>query len=288
MVAEAIDGEIVNADSRQVYRDIPVGTGAPSAAMMRRVPHHLFGFVDPCERYSAGAYVHDALAAIDGIIARGRMPIVVGGTGLYVEALAGTMPMDRPIADDEVRLRVRREAHLHPQHALHDWLRALSPASAARVTDRDLYRTLRALESALMARSGRALPARDGAGAASHISMPVAILRLADGELRARIESRVRSMFDAGLVDEALAVRRRCADAPALTGLGFAEALCWLDGEATRDDAIAATVRRTIRYAKRQRTWFGRMRDAVEVDASSTDVAAAAIARWARERARAK
>jgi tRNA dimethylallyltransferase len=288
LVAEAIGGEIVNADSRQVYRDIPIGTGAPSADMLRRVPHHLFGFVDPCERYSAGAYVHDARAVIDAVISRGRVPIVVGGTGLYVEALAGTMPMDRPVADDAVRRRVRREAHVHPQEALHAWLLALSPASAARVTDRDRYRTLRALESVLMERSGRVAPVEEGAKGSQRVSMPVAVLRVEDGDLYARIDARVRSMFDAGLVEEALAVRARCADAPALTGLGFAEALCWIRGEATRGEAVGATARRTIRYAKRQRTWFGRMRGALDVDATAPDAAAAAIARWARETARSK
>jgi tRNA dimethylallyltransferase len=285
VVAETVGGEIVNADSRQVYRDLPVGTGAPPQDLMQRVPHHLFGFVDPCERYSAGEYVRDAIVAIDGIIERGRVPIVVGGTGLYVEALAGTMPLDRPVADEDVRRRVKDEALVHPQEFLHEWLNRMEPSATKRVPAGDRYRTLRALEAALVVRAAPTpSPAGSEVGEASRrVAMRVAVLGVDEGELRRRIHARVRAMYDNGLVEEAVAVWRRCAGAPALTGLGFAEALGWYRGEATRAEALAATITRTVRYARRQRTWFRRMRNAFNVDAADRGAAAAAIASLARE-----
>jgi tRNA dimethylallyltransferase len=284
--AEAIGGEIVNADSRQVYRGMSIGTGAPDEAMRKRVPHHLFGFVDPCVRYSAGAYVVDAVAAIQAIAARGRVPIVVGGTGLYVEALGGSMPMDRPVADDAIRERVRREAAAHPHEYLYGWLAVIAPDVAKRVELRDRYRTLRALESVLMVRSGNASPHHGIAGTQRHVAMRVALLVVEDDALHARIAARVRAMYEEGLVDEAVAIWRRCPDSPALTGLGYAEALAWFRGESLRAEAVDATIARTLRYAKRQRTWFRRIRDGVDVDASDPTAAAAAIERMARESGR--
>lgn len=284
-VAEAVDGEIVNADSRQIYRDMSIGTGAPGDEMRRRVPHHLFGFVDPCIRYSAGAYVVDAVAAIRDIASRGRLPIVVGGTGLYVEALGGTMPMDRPAADAAVRERVRREASVHPAAFLHAWLATVAPQAAKRVEVRDRYRTLRALESALMQRSGK-VTHHHIIAAKRHVALRVALLVIDDAALHARISARVRSMYDEGLVEEAVAIWRRCPDSPALTGLGYAEALAWFRGESLRAEAVDATIARTLRYAKRQRTWFRRIRDGVDVDARDPAAAAAAIERLARESGR--
>lgn len=285
LVAEQLGAEIVNADSRQVYRDLPIGTGVPSEELRRRAPHHLFQFVDPCERYSAGTYVEDASAAIAAIAGRGNVPLVVGGTGLYVEALAGTMPMDRAVPDDEVRRRVRAEAAYHPHDVLHRWLHTISPHAGARVTSGDRYRTLRALEAALMDRADR-LNQEDSNRTQPAIVRPILRFVVLDAglqELDARIDRRVRAMFENGLVEEALAVRACCADAPALTGFGYAEALAWHRGETTRADAVALTIARTRRYARRQRTWFRRIRDAVHVDTADAREAAARVANVARE-----
>lgn len=287
LVAEAVGGEIVNADSRQVYRDLDVGTGAPPAEWRRRVPHHLFGFVDPCERYSAGAFVRDASSAIAGIAKRGRIAIVTGGTGLYVEALAGTMPMDRPSADDVIRQRVRLEAQIHSHNFLYGWLQAAAPAEATRVTPHDKYRTLRALEAVLATRSMIAQGPLHMNAPMRTIDLRVVLVDVGASTLAERIRNRVHEMYANGLVEEAVAVWRRCAGAPALTGLGFAEALGWFRGEATRVEAVDATIRRTLRYAKRQRTWFRRMRPTLSIDAADPRAAAASIAHLARETAQA-
>jgi len=280
-VARALDGEIVNADSRQIYRELTIGTGVPSAVQLAVVPHHLFQFVDPCERYSAGSYVRDASAVMDEIDARSKTPVVVGGTGLYIEALDGSMPMDRRAADFAVRTRVRNEALTHHHATLRDWLKVISPDDARRVPPNDRYRTLRALEGVL---ASRALDTpRENLPPLITRKLGAVVLDLEPAVLNERISARVRSMFDLGIVEEALALSLRCPQAPALTGLGYAEALAWSRGEMTRAEAIASTIHRTIRYAKRQRTWFRRMDSAVRIDAANARAAADAIVRVARE-----
>ncbi len=282
-VAEQLGGEIVNADSRQIYRGLSIGTGMPSQRALERVPHHLYAFVDPAKRYSAARYVSDAAAAVDDIAARGRIPIVVGGTGFYIEALTGTMPLDRPPGDEALRARLRREATIHPAQALWDWLAALSPARAAQTRSSDSYRILRALEGALIQRTEPPQP---------HVSesrrpidaCAIFVLRVPRSSLRARIAQRVADMFDRGLIDEARSVRARAPFAPALSGLGYAQALDVLDGLSTASEALAATIRRTEHYAKRQETWFRRIRTADMVDAEDPAAATRAIVARARER----
>jgi tRNA dimethylallyltransferase len=285
--AETVNGEIINADSRQVYAGMRIGTGWPSAEAMACVPHHLYGIVAPAERYSAVRFVDDARAAIAEVAVRGRLPILVGGTGFYIEALAGTMPIDRPAGGEEVRSRVLREALTHPHETLRDWLRALDPATAARVPAGDRYRTLRAIEAALAKRDAQVAegfadrPRRQ----LPEIRLTTVLLRVARPDLRRRIVERVVMMFAAGLEDEAAAVRARWPDAPALTSIGYAEALAIADGTATRSEAIARCTLRTSQYAARQETWFRRFRNARIVEAGERAVATRAVTDAARETA---
>jgi len=280
IAAEAADGEIVNADSRQIYAGMRVGTGWPSEQAMRSVPHHLYGIIPPDERYSAGRFVADAGAAIRSIARRGKLPILVGGTGLYIEALNGSMPMDRPIGDEAVRARVRAESRLHPHDVLLDWLRAIDPSAAERVGGNDRYRTLRALEAALAAQKRADDPIRPSA---DDIRLEVIVLCVSRDEIRHRIRARVQAMLAAGLVAEAVAVRARWPAAPALTGIGFAEALAYADGIATAPELFARVVQRTSQYASRQATWFRRVHGARVIDADDVADAARAAAAAARE-----
>jgi tRNA dimethylallyltransferase len=268
LLAHEVNGEVVNADSRQIYAGMRIGTGWPSDEQFARAPHHGYGIIAPSERYSAGRFVADARAAITGIIARGAIPILVGGTGLYIEALAGTMPLDRPVADDRLRARVRAEAAMHPPDVLRDWLLAIAPDAAARISPGDRYRTLRALEAALAVGEIHERPEERVERAREEpVRLTVVVLEAAPDALAGRIGARVHAMFEHGLIEEALAVRREYDDAPALTGIGYAEALSYADGTATRADAVSRTIERTRGYAKRQRTWFRRVADTVRLDA---------------------
>jgi tRNA dimethylallyltransferase len=255
-LAERFGAEIVGADSRQIYRGMPVGTAAPSAADLARVPHHLVGFLDPRERYSAARFVADALAALDAIHARGKRAIVVGGTGFYLRALSGDVALS-PAYDAALRDRLAHEARVHPPEVLAEWLRALAPQRAAAIAPNDPYRITRALEIALAERSGAR---RDGArdeGAANlrarGIPFRKLYLEVAPEELERRIAARVDGMLANGLLDEA---ERIGGDAVAADAVGYREALAHLAGWSTRDELRAHLIRNTRRYAKRQATWF--------------------------------
>lgn len=286
--ADDVGGEIVNADSRQIYEDMPIGTGWPSADAMARVPHHLYGIVSPADRYSAARFVADARSTIREIASRGRLAVLVGGTGFYIEALAGTMPIDRPAGSDELRTRVRREAQLHSHETLREWLGALDPAAATRVPAGDRYRTIRALEAALAKReerTERAAAAPEPRAPGAQIRLRILVMHVVRAELRLRIAARVRAMFDAGLEEEARSIRARWPEAPALSSIGYAEALAIADGTATRTEAIARCTLRTSQYAARQDTWFRRLRSAHVIEAGDRTAASRAVTAAARETA---
>ncbi len=284
-LAERFGAEIVGADSRQIYRGMPIGTAAPSAADLARVPHHLVGFLDPRERYSAARFVRDALAAIDAIHARGKRALVVGGTGFYVRALTGDVALS-PVRDEALRERLAREARTHPVEALAEWLRALAPARAAAVPAGDAYRVTRALEIALAERdparrADDAEPARANLRTRA-LAYRKLYLEPAPEALQARIAARVDAMLAAGLLAEA---ERIGADAVAADAVGYREALAYLAGFSTRAELRAHLIRTTRRYAKRQATWFRGEPDLVRLPAGDDGALraraeAAALAGW--------
>ena len=274
-LAERFGAEIVGADSRQIYRGMPVGTAAPSAQDRARVPHHLVEVLDPRERYSAARFVADALAAIDDIHARGKRAIVVGGTGFYVRALAGDVTLS-PAYDVGVRERLAREARVHPPGVLADWLHALAPARAATIATNDPYRILRALEVALVDRTTKA--ARDDVVPretlrSRGIDSCKLYLDASLDVLERRIAARVDAMLANGFVQEA---ERIGADAVAADAVGYREALAYVAGFSTRDELRTHLIRNTRRYAKRQATWFRTEPGLVRVPAA--DALARAVA----------
>jgi tRNA dimethylallyltransferase len=289
-LAERFDAEIVGADSRQIYRGMPVGTAAPSEAERARVRHHLVGFLDPRERYSAARFVADALAAIDDVHARGKRAIVAGGTGFYVRALAGDVTLS-PAYDADVRERLAREARVHPPDVLADWLRALAPARAGGIAANDPYRTVRALEVALVERAGSSRAATTAqrengtssdAGVVSGESLRrrgieyrKLYLDVLPETLERRIAARVDVMLANGFIDEA---ERIGAGAVAADAVGYREALAYLAGFATREELRAHLIRNTRRYAKRQATWFRTEPGLVRVPAGDALAFAAAEA----------
>lgn len=264
-LAERFDAEIVGADSRQIYRGMPIGTAAPSAADRARVPHHLVDFLDPRERYSAARFVADALAAIDAVHARGKRALVVGGTGFYIRALAGDVTLS-PVRDDAVRERLAREARVHPAETLLDWLYALAPLRAASVPAGDPYRITRALEIALAERSENPTASASPGESLRSRGIPYRKLYLEiDPEvLQTRIAARIDAMLREGLLEEA---ERIGPDAVAADAVGYREALAYLAGWSTRGELREHLIRNTRRYAKRQATWFRTEPDLVRIPA---------------------
>jgi tRNA dimethylallyltransferase len=247
-LAERFDAEIVGADSRQIYRGMPIGTATPTPAERARVPHHLVGFLDPHERYSAARYAGDAVAAIQEIASRGKRAIVVGGTGFYVRALCGDVALS-PAYDPALRKRLAREAILHPPEVLHAWLASRDPRRAAEVPRGDRYRveiSLAGGDAALREGGGRSL--RSVAIASRKV-----VVDLDDAALGERIERRVDAMLEQGFVLEA---ERVGTAAVAADAVGYPHALAYARGFSTERELRELLVRATRRYAKRQRTWF--------------------------------
>ena len=275
-LAERFGAEIVGADSRQIYRGMPIGTAAPSDEDRARVPHHLVAFLDPRERYSAARFVADAVAAIDDVHARGKHAIVAGGTGFYVRALAGDVTL-APAFDAQVRERLAREARVHPPDVLAAWLQALAPARAAAIAANDPYRVMRALEVALVERATPA-PSDEAGGSRENLRSRGIVFRklyldVAPDLLERRIAARVDTMLANGFIAEA---ERIGGDAVAADAVGYREALAYLAGFSTRGELRAHLMRNTRRYAKRQATWFRTEPGLVRVPAA--DALARAVA----------
>jgi len=251
-LARRFDAEIVGADSRQIYRGMPIGTAAPSAEQLREVPHHLIAVLDPYERYSAARYARDAVEAIAAIHGRGRRAIVAGGTGFYLRALAGDVAL-APQQDEALRGRLAHEVRTHPAPVLWEWLAVRDPQRAALLDRNDAYRIVRALEIALAPGSVAPDAARALTLRAAGIPFVKIALDVAMETIDARIARRADAMLDSGLLDEA---ERIGAAALAANAVGYPQALAFLRGWSTRDELRSALVRATRRYARRQRSWF--------------------------------
>ncbi|HYL26559.1 MAG TPA: tRNA (adenosine(37)-N6)-dimethylallyltransferase MiaA [Candidatus Nitrosotalea sp.] len=251
-LAREFGAEIVGADSRQIYRGMPIGTAAPAPEQLAQVPHHLIGFLDPSERYSAARYAQDALAALSDIRRRGRRAIVAGGTGFYIRALIGGVSL-APEYDGALRERLAREARVHPPEFLHGWLERRDPARARALGTNDAYRILRALEIALAAPAATRRDAPRPTLASEGFSSLLIFLDLPWSVVDERIERRAGKILDCGLIDEA----ERIGDqAVAASAVGYPQAAAYLRGWSTRAELHETLARATRRYARRQRAWF--------------------------------
>jgi tRNA dimethylallyltransferase len=257
-LAATFGGEIVSVDSAQVYRGMDIGTAKPDRATREGVRHHLIDVVDPNEAYSAARFAADANAAIGAIRARGRVPIVAGGTMLYFKALTEGLS-ELPGADAAIRAEIDREAGLRGWPALHAELARVDPATAARVAPGDAQRIQRALE--VYRTTGIPLSARRGQRVAPPLdgTLPVALLPADRARLHDAIARRFDAMLAAGLADELAALRRRFdlrPDLPSMRAVGYRQAWRYLDGaidrRALRETGIAAT----RQLARRQLTWL--------------------------------
>ena len=288
-IARRLGGEIIGCDALQVYRGLDVGTAKPDRDARREVPHHLIDEIDPRHDFSLAEFVARAESAIAEISARGRVPIVAGGTGLYLRGLLrGIVPL--PPRDDRLRERLRAVADRRGPGFLHRWLARLDPDSARRLAVGDRQRVLRALELGLTGpRTWSARLREDGTftGASERYETVKLGLALDRETLAERLDERVERFFRGGLVEE---VRRILADgvpvrANALKAIGYREVVRALAQGIDPHGVVAEVQRNTRRYAKRQLTWFRREPGVVWVDARERDrVVARALDLW-RERA---
>lgn len=257
IVAEALGGEIVCADSRQIFRELEIGTGKPDPAARAAHPHHLFDLLALGQRASAGGYAARAAEVCEEIVARGRRPVLVGGSGLYLRALTEGLSASPP-HDPARRARLVERAAREGAGTLHRELAAVDPETAARLAPRDAQRVTRALE--VWEASGQTLSWWQARRDPPRFNATWRVLELVvePAALVRRIEARARAMFDGGLLEETRALQAAGLE-PALRALravGYDEALDHLDGRIGRSEAEARTTLRTRQLAKRQRTWF--------------------------------
>lgn len=258
-LAESVGGEIVVADSMQVYRGLDIGTGKPSADERCRIPHHLLDLVDPDQPFTAADYARLAAAAITDIRARGRLPIMVGGTGLYVRALFRGL-FDGPGEITPLRETLRQEATRVGVAALHRRLEILDPEAAAAIHPNDLFRIVRALEVSTV--SHRPISALRAEARRRHKPVPGPVLRFGlernRQELYQRIDARAEEMMARGLLEEVqgLLGRGYSSALKPLRAIGYRHMIEYLKGLTTLDGAVVSLKRDTRRYAKRQLTWF--------------------------------
>jgi tRNA dimethylallyltransferase len=284
-VAKELDGEIVSMDSRQVYRGMDLATDKIRPPLLGAVPHHGLDLREPNERYSAGMYARDARRWIDEIRGRGRVPLLVGGTGFFLKALIDPI-FAEPTFDPDRRDRLRSYLESQPIERLHGWVRQLDPDRAELAIQGGPHRLQRTLEVAVL--SGRPLTwwHANADVEAPALSATIVILELPREELDRRINARVDRMMDAGLLDEVRALMK--ADYgpgdPGMTGTGYRELRAHLLGELPLDMALEAMRSQTRKYARRQITWFRHQtpKDAVRLDARrpTDELVAAVVQEW--------
>lgn len=268
-LAEAINGEVINYDSVQIYRGFDIGSAKPSSDIRARVPHHLFDIVDADQEFNAADYARLAGESCAAILARQRIPLFVGGNGFYLRAFLGALP-EMPARDEAIRARLRRIAS-HPRgpHLLHSWLSRIDPVSAARIAPADRHRVERALE--VWTISGRPISSWPSPSADAQDARPaVRIALLLDrAQLVGILDQRVEEMYRAGLVEETRRLLARFSRTSRPFGsIGYREAKAVVEGTIAPQAAIAETQRRTRAYAKRQMTWLRSERNLVWINAS--------------------
>lgn len=264
-LARALPVELISVDSALVYRDMNIGTAKPSAAEQALAPHHLIDILSPLESYSAAQFVADARALMDDIHARGRIPLLVGGTMLYFHALCHGLS-NLPASDATLRAQLDAEALARGWPALHAELAQVDPITAARLAPHDAQRIQRALEVYRL--SGQALSHWHQEEARHALPYPVLKLALLPAEravLHARIATRFDSMLAAGFLDEVQCLRERyptlAPDCTAMRCVGYRQAWSYLDGEVDYATFVAQGVAATRQLAKRQLTWMRGMDD---------------------------
>lgn len=284
-LCERLGGEAISCDSMQIYEGMEIATAKPTAAEMRNVPHHLIGVIAPDAPFSVAKYCEMAQAAIDDVRARGRQPVLVGGTGQYFSALVDRLELLPAEADPEYRAMLQQRAKAEGTQALLEELRAVDPDAAAAIHVNNLGRLIRALEiyhttgltKTEQNRRSHALP-----------PLPVTAICLDATDrqvLYDRINRRVDAMLEAGLVEEARAFYAKPHVATAAQAIGYKELAPFLNGEASLESCVERLKQQTRHYAKRQRTWFLRdprmhvlMIDAYANAQALTDAAMAIIA----------
>lgn len=263
-LAKRLDGEVVSCDSMQIYRGMTIGTAAPTENEMDGVPHHMVGVVGPEENYSVARYAEDAARCVDDIISRGRQPVVVGGTGLYLNALLAGHGFAGGDKDGKCRAELEERWEKQGGEAMYAELLRIDPETAGVLHRNDKKRILRALE--IWRKTGKTMAQHNAETKQippRYDSVRIGLAYEDREEMKRAIDARVDRMVEAGLFEEvqSLLAAGVPRSATAMQAIGYKEALSFFDGRATREEAAAEIKLRSRQYAKRQLTWLRRDRD---------------------------
>ena len=263
-LAKRFDGEVVSVDSMQLYRGMAIGTAAPTREEREGIPHHMVAVADPAESWSAARYVHEADACVQDILRRGKLPVLVGGTGLYLDALIRGTDFAAGSQGTALRQQLQRRARQEGTETLLEELRRIDPAAAQKLHLRDEKRIIRALE--VWYETGRTITEHDRQERQrppKYDALYIGLDFLDRQDLRDRIDKRVDTMVEQGLLEEVetLLASGLPRDATALQAIGYKQFLAVAEGTATRQEAIEEVKLRSRQYAKRQLTWLRRNPD---------------------------
>lgn len=259
-VAKALNGEVVCADSMQIYADIAIGTARPTAEEEAQAPHHLTGFLPLQEKYSVARYLEDANRIFEDVLSRGRTPVMCGGTGLYIQSFMENRQFFPQAPDEELRRLLTQRAEVEGGAVLLQELAAVDPTTAAKLHENDIHRIVRALE---VYRTGGVTIGQQDAISKSVPSPYTPCLFVLNFRNRQtlydRIDRRVTVMAEKGLLDEARTVLDTAPEATATQAIGYKELAPYFDGRVSLEEALDGLRQQTRRYAKRQLSWFRRM-----------------------------
>ncbi len=263
-IAKKLDGEVVSCDSMQIYKHMDIGTAKPSKEEMQGIPHHMIDIAEPWENYSVAKFVQNARLCIDDIVARGKSPILCGGTGLYFDSVIKNIDFTDNESDPEYRRQLQQAADENGSGYVHDMLRKVDPKSADAIHPNNLKRVIRALE--IYKTTGYTKTELDRRSVRDTIyDAEIYGLERPRDELYERINRRVDIMFAGGLLDEAkhLLESGISRDATSMQAIGYKELIEYFDGYCTLAEASDKIKQKSRRYAKRQLTWFKRNKDII-------------------------
>ncbi len=279
-LSQQLGADIISVDSALIYRGMDIGTAKPTAAELARAPHRLIDICDPAERYSAAQFAADARREIDAILAKGRIPLLVGGTMMYFKTLLEGMS-ELPEADAAVREKLTQRLEIQGSEVLHAELSRIDPTSAARIHPNDPQRLIRALE--VYEVSGKSLTelTQTRSGALPYPAVQLAVAPLDRKVLHDRIALRFRQMLEQGFLDEVKALRARGdlhLDLPALRSVGYRQAWQYLDGDIDYESMVDKGIFATRQLAKRQLTWLRKWHDVRWFDSLAPDLVEQVVA----------
>lgn len=258
-IAKDFDGEVVSADSMQIYKGMDIATAKPSKEEMQGIPHHLIDFVDPCDTYSVAQYVEDAKKCIADIASRGKIPVIAGGTGLYVDSLLSGIDFGFVPDNTDMRKQLKAQAEKEGIESLFEKLKEIDPETASKLHENNEGRIIRALEVYYL--TGETLTQqkiRSRQKGSDYDVLYICIEYLDRQKLYDRIEKRVDLMVEAGLVEEAKNYINLSEDTTSKQAIGYKELKPYFNGEMTLEQALDNLKKETRHYAKRQLTWFRR------------------------------